>query len=66
MKCRRTVCNNEATQTHTQTGEKYCLPCAIKINKACNLPGLVEVPEDRREIARRIREIHDNGGEVDP
>ncbi len=50
MKCRRTACNNQdADCRHTQTGEMYCKPCALKINsyhRHIN-PPLISIPSSK-------------------
>lgn len=59
-KCARAVCYSKPEATHTQTGERYCIPCARKINagaKALGFAGnLVTWPELE---ARRVIEIAD-------
>lgn len=49
VKCRRTVCTNEFDANlggcvHRDTGERYCLPCARAINRACN-EEVVRIPK---------------------
>jgi hypothetical protein len=38
LHCRRTACRTtvDVTCVHKDTGEKYCVTCARKINRACN------------------------------
>lgn len=48
-KCRRTVCNNmHDNYRHSMSGEMYCKSCALKINRANNLPSLIVKVDDEQ------------------
>lgn len=57
LKCRRTACDRSHDNCrHTQTGDLYCKPCAVKINRANpEVPGLIAIPHTPDQWSYRLR-----------
>lgn len=57
VKCQVTRCQrSHDNYRHSMTGELYCKSCAMKINRANNLPNLIVKQNESNSPEKHIRE----------